>query len=200
MSKTSIPTTQHSWRIVERPGYLGGKKDQKEAEWNEKYGKGNWRLDWVTAQGDRLTYDRIIEIYTEGYAEYFRQHMDEAKWITDNFAYGYDLDLVSKEMSFDPYALWQKPGYRNQFHQVAFNHALEFTLGLPFKGRVPIQVRDVKGNVPEDQKPLGWKWNPGAIPCPYPEMIPNTHFEGQWWPKGSIEDLYQSAKVLEVRQ
>lgn len=189
------------WTIVDRPGYLGGEKEKKEREWDEQYGNGNWRIQWVSATGKRLTYDDIIGLYTDGYEAYFRAHPDEAKQVTDTYAYGYDLDIVTKDEAFDAYALYQKPGVRNQFHHVAFNKALVDRIGLEFRGREPLQVRDVAKGTPLSERPAGWRWNPGVIPCTKPELIPDVAFAKQpWWEKGSIEDLYQSTKVLEVKQ
>jgi len=192
---------QNMWKVIKRPGYFGSKKGEMENEWNQTYGLGNWRVSWVTAEGKHLSYEDIIDIYIDGYANYFIAHPDEAAYITSHFSYGFDLDFQTKKEAFDMYALFEKPGKRNQFHQVAFNIALENRLQLPFRGKNPVQVRDAKPGTPENERPLGWKWNPGVIPCPHPEQIPtDIEFVNPWWEKGSIEDFYQSTKVLEVRE
>jgi len=188
-----------NWITVDRPGYFGKNREVQEKLWDEKYGIGNWRLACQTPQGIVLTYDGVIQEYIEGYAEYFRLHPDEAKQITESFAYAYDKELVTKEDAFDPYALYQKPGKANQFHHVAFNIALERVLKSPFKGSEPIKVRAGKPETPIEKWPAGWKWHPGRIPCVHPETITNREFPNQWWEKDSIEDFYQSNKVLQIK-
>jgi hypothetical protein len=191
---------EEQWTIIERPGYLGGKKEETEKRWNKMYGDGNWRISWVTATGEHLSYEHIFDIYIKSYAHYFDNHPDEVNYITDRFSYGYDLDFQTKEEAFDKYALYQKPGKRNQFHQVAFNIAIEKKLQKPFQGETPLQVRDAKPGTPQKERPLGWKWNPGRIPCIYPHLIPkDVELENMWWLENSIEDFYQKSKVLEVK-
>ncbi len=188
-----------TWTTVDRPGYFGKGREEQEKLCNEKYGKDNWRLAWQTPQGTVLTYDGVIQEYIEGYTEYFRQHLDEAKYLTDNYSFAYDKEIITKEEAFDPYALYQKPGKANQFHHVALNIALEKVLDMPFTGKEAIKVRAGKPNTPIEEWPVGWKWHPGRIPCIHPEEIYNGEFPNQWWEKGSIEDFYQSNKVLQIK-
>lgn len=186
------------WQTVERPGYLGKKKDEKYALWDQKYGVGNWRMVNEAVGSEIYSYEDIIyKIYVPGYEEYFKQNPDEAKIITDNFSYGYDKDLCTEEQAYDIYAFYNKPGVANQFHSVAFNIALR-NLGYTFKGNEPIQVREAKPGTHQDQQPIGYKWSPGKIPCTNSEKIPNPHIEG-WWNPNSIEDFYQSTKTLQVK-
>lgn len=186
------------WTTVERPGYFGKSREEQEKEWNQKYGKSGWRIAWETPEGEILTFDDIILEYILGYVEYFRQHPDEATYLTGNFSFGYDKELITREQAFDPYALYQKPGKANQFHHVAMNIALENILHLPFQGKEPIKIRAGKPGTPVETWPAGWRWQPGLIPCVHPELIAEVDFPNRWWEKGSIEDLYQSDKVLRV--
>ena len=188
-----------SWVTVERPGYFGKRKEELEAKWNNEYGEGNWRLVWETPQGQILTFDEVFTMYIAGYTEYFRLHPDEALYLTDNYSYAYDKDPITEEEAFDPRALFEKLGRPNQFHHVALNTALK-ELGLTFKGKEPIQVRAGKLGTDSDNWPAGWQWQPGLIPAINPEMIrDDVVFEARWWNDGSIEDLYQSCKALQVK-
>jgi len=146
-----------------------------------------------------MNFDQIILEYVLGYAEYFRQHPEEAAYLTDNFSFGYDKEIVTRDQAFDPYALYQKRGKVNQFHHTAMNIALEQYLGIPFKGAEPIQIRAGKPGTSKEDWPLGWRWQPGLIPCVHPELITDIEIPNRWWNKGSIEDLYQSDKVLQAR-
>lgn len=187
------------WVTVERPGYFGKRRQELEERWNRKYGEGNWRLIWETPQGRVLTYEDIIEEYTEGYAGYFRGHPEEAEFVVANYSFCYDKDLITREEAFDAYALYNKPGVANQFHHVAMNIALEQDLGMPFRGEIPLQVRSPKPWTPESDWPAGWRWSPGLIPCAHPDEIHDFTFEGRWWQKGTIEDFYQCNKALQIK-
>lgn len=200
MTKEISESLEETWVVVEKPGYLGSKKEQKFAEWDSKYSEGNWRLVWQTADGKRLFFEDIFDIYVQGYVEYFKEHPGEADYLTQNYSFAYDETLISKDQALDSSALWEKPGVSNQFHHAALNFALQEVLGIPFKGERPIQIRGGKPGTPVETWPAGWKWHPGRIPCPNPDLIPkNLTQERKWWEEGTIEDLYQSAKVLEIK-
>jgi hypothetical protein len=188
------------WHTAEHPGYLGKKKDEMYRLWNEKYGEGVWRLVNETAIGEIFSYEDIIwKMYVPGYAAHFLKYPNEAKFVTDNYAYGYDKDLVPKNQAFDIYALYNKEGIANQFHHVAFNVALEYYLGQKFKGIMPIQVREGKPGTLDLDQPEGFRWSPGRIMSVRPDLIPTPTVDG-WWSKGSIEDFYQSSKALQIKR
>ncbi len=190
---------EQNWITIGRPSYLGKNKDEQVTQWNREYGEGGWRLAWQLASGEVLGFSEIFQLYVDSYTLYFELHLDEAYFLTDNFAYTYDKDLVSKEESFNPYALYFLPGRPNQFHHVALNHALEFRLLLEFKGDKPLQVREGKPGTDPNTWPAGWRWSPGRIPAAHPELIPQSALS-DWWQSGSIEDLYQSAKILQIKK
>mgnify|MGYP001571612736 CR=1 len=191
--------TKPNWVTVGHPGYLGKNKDERFATWDKEYGVDKWQIAWQLANGEVLNFDQIFQHYVGGYTLYFENHLDEALFLTDNFSYGYDKDPITKEEAFNPRALVNVPGRPNQFHHVALNFALEFYLGLEFKGKEPIQIREGKSNTDPATWPAGWAWGPGRIPATHPELIPAI---GQplWWQPGSIEDLYQSAKILQIKK
>lgn len=186
-----------NWISIGKPGYLGKNKDELVVLWNQKYGEGKWRLAWQLASGEVLGYSDIFQLYVDSYTQYFETHLDEAYYLTENFAYAYDKDLVSKEESFNLYSLYFLPGRPNQFHHVALNHALELRLFLEFKGVLPIQVREGNPGTDPNTWPKGWRWSPGRIPAIHSEQIP-AGYPSSWWQAGSIEDLYQSAKILQI--
>lgn len=187
------------WVTVGHPGYLGKNKDQQIAAWNQEYGDGSWRLVWQMENGEVQDFAEVFTQYVESYAEYFRQHPEEAQYLTQNFAYTYDKELISKEEAFDPFFLFEKPGHPNQFHNVALNIALENILELPFQGENPLQVREGNPGTDPTSWPAGWRYSPGRISTSRPENIPQTELSG-WWQPGSIEHLYQSTKVLQIKK
>lgn len=191
---------QYNWSTIEHPGYFGKKKDEQITKWNETYGEGNWRIAWELANGEVLDYEGIIyKIYVPGYVRHFLLNPADAEFLTQNYSYSYDKDLISREEAFDIYALYNKPGRANQFHNVALNIALEWYLGMPFKGEQPIQVREGKPGTSPEEQPEGYLWSPGRILTIRPELIPDQLLETVWWHEGTIEDLYQKSKVLQVK-
>jgi hypothetical protein len=188
-----------SWLTVAHPGYFGKNRDLQIEKWNRQYGEENWRLAWELKDGQVLNFERFFwQVYVASYTQYFLHHPDELSFITENYSYTYDKDLVSRADAFDPYTLYGKPGESNQFHHVALNIALEWFLETPFKGSKPLQVRQGKPGTTESSWPKGWRWSPGLIPAVRADLIPSLSMTG-WWQEGTMEHFYQSAKVLQVR-
>jgi hypothetical protein len=184
-----IWTTREGWSV----GYLAGDREKVYSQLDEQLGRGQWRIAWRLANGDVLDYSQIFyEDFVDGYRAHFQQHPEEADFLTANFSYAYDKDLISREEAFDPYAYYNRPGHYNQIHHAALNIALRM-LGASFRGQRPIQVRGGEE---------GDKWNPGRIMATRPEQIPpDVELNGRWdWQEGSVEHLYQAAKVIQVRR
>jgi len=199
------------WKTVESPGYFGSSRDSSIAWWNEKYGEENWRIAWETKDQIIMNFDDVFwNIYVPGYAEYFRIHSDEARLITSAHSFTYDKEIITREEAFAPRALYEIPGKANQFHHVALNIALEWHLGFPFRGKRPLQVREPKYSAVVSENAtvallqaahpvaLAWKWSPGRIPTIRMDLVEKSI--AGWWQPGSIEDFYQSTKVLQVKQ
>ncbi len=196
---TEIVKPKPGWQVVERPGFQGKKKDEQVARWNQQYGEGNWRMAWQLRNGEIYRYEQIFyNFYVAGYVRHFLDHPDEADLLTRQFSFAYDKDLITRQQAFDPYALYNRPHKPNQFHNIALNIALELFLGIPFRGVLPIQVREGKPGTPKEEWPAGWRWSPGRIMAVRQDLIPQNDIQG-WWQPGSIEDVYQAAKVVQVR-
>lgn len=192
--------SQSQWDTVGRPGFQGKEREKQTTAWNNKYGEGNWRIAWEMASGETFNMEQVFwQVYVAGYTRYFQQHPDEASWITKNSSYVFDKDNVTKDEAFDYYSLLNKPGYPNQFHHTAINASLQWFLGIPFEGARPLQVREGSPDSRCSTWPEGWQWSPGRVPAVKPQIIGERHIDG-WWQKNSIEDVYQSTKVLQVRK
>lgn len=187
--------TSGRWVVKERPGYLGNRKDELAARWNQQYGEGNWRLLWEIPNGEVWSFDQMFwQVYVPGYVKHFLLHHDQACFLTENYSYAYDRDDWGREAAFNPRAQYEQPGIPNQFHTVALNIALEWFLGMPFRGARPIQVRG-----PETE---GGQWNPGHIATVRPDLLSDEQRLPGWWRYDeaviSVEEVYQGTKALAV--
>ena len=177
--------------LAERPGYLGDNRDKYIENLNHMYGKDGWRFAWKLNDGRTLDYMGMFALFIRSYVLYFQSNSDIASGVTKNFEYICDKDFILKEEAFNPYHLYLKPGYCNQFHHVAINLSLVL-LDYDFNGRKAGQARE--------GKELDFL-SPGRIECCCPELIPDIDVNNYSnnVDKSSIENLYQSAKVIQIK-
>lgn len=181
-------------------GQFGKKRDEMFKSWDAQYGEDNWKIGWQLANGTLLDFNHMFCLFIASYIQYFREHPEEARVITTNYAYAYDDDPITYEEAFDVTHLLDKPGIKNQFHHVAMNRALVNFLGLTFIGSEPLQVRMGKSGTLRATWPKGYRWSPGRIPAVVPQkLFPDEELTG-WWDNSSIEDLYQKSKVLVIKR
>lgn len=191
-----------NWETVERPGFLAKGRDDQYREWNKKFGTGKWRIAWQLADGTLLQYPGIFyQGFVAGYVNFFQQFRGDLEHITTYYSYTYDKDDPgNKADAFNPYFFYNKEGSVNQIHHAALNIAAEIFLGVVFKGNEPLKVRGVKEGTPISEWPRGHIWHPGRIPAVRPDLIPAVETSSKWgWEEGSIEELYQKSKVLQVK-
>lgn len=177
------------WQTVARPGYLGKKRDEVRARWDAEYGEGRWRLaySWTGLVIDRAL---ALQIYEDGYYEFFRRDPDAAGWLTSVASDVYDT-APSNAGQLD-YERQETPN--NHVHDVAIRRSL-LRLGRRFRGDHLVHVRW--------EGTEGFFLNPGVVPFHLPDAIEQQPIEdhggkGQWWGRGTIEDFYQRNKVLQV--
>lgn len=184
--------TNETWQTIQRVGFEGKQKDANRKLWDTTYGANNWRLTWQYANGQVVDFNQVFEEYVLGYTQHFSLNHVVAQMVSGGYSFTYDKELITREQAFQPLALVNIPGKANQFHHVALNIALEQRCSLPFRGSQPVQVRLGKPGLPE--------LHPGNIPCIDPSKVPRVDLPGEvWWERGSIEDLYQSSKILQIR-
>ena len=81
-----------------------------------------------------------------------------------------------------------------RFHDISIRRVL-FHAGRAFQGEKLIQIR-------YDKDHPNWyseHFDPGKVPFHAPQLIITPHLKG-WWDINSVEDFYQSNKVLQVRK
>src|SRR3989344_6085847 len=171
------------WHRVGRPKALGSRKQGVIQNWNNFYGKDNWRVGWVF-NGSILGINRALAVYEQAYVEYFNQHPEELRWIAENYEDVYDNHPSNVQSGLN-YNIQEFGG--NHFQDIAIRRVMARN-GLQFTGTGLLEIR---------MSEPGKKWSPGEIPFNLPELIQKPEVEG-WWKPGSLESWYQSARHLET--
>ncbi|MFH1638171.1 MAG: hypothetical protein ABIB71_07125 [Candidatus Woesearchaeota archaeon] len=176
-----------SWKTVERPGYAGSQRQQKIAQCDEQYGAGRWRIAWIW-KGGIITKNIAFQLYEDAY-------------YTDSFSrkplWQALLSLASDV--YDNSKSNVKSGLDYLVQETEATHLQDISIrrvvmrrGWKFEGEKLIQIRshaDYFGN----------QLSPGKVPFHIPELIVVPHING-WWDNNSIEDFYQSNKVLQAKE
>lgn len=187
------------WKTLERPGYFGTSRDEIHKRYDESYGKGNWKIAW---QWGNRTIERpeALQIYEDGYYEFFRKNSEILEWLTFTASEVYDTYPTNVEagLSYDV-----QETSSNHIHDVAIRRAV-LRNGVSFEGYHLMHIRPGKE---------GEKLGPHLIPFHLPEMIypGEIQYKGElrdfsidspWWIKmgilNSVEQFYQQNKVLQV--
>ncbi|UCD55254.1 MAG: (d)CMP kinase, partial [Candidatus Omnitrophota bacterium] len=166
-----------------RPGYYGKKRSETEKMLNRWYGKGNWQERYMIA-GKLISKDERLKYYEDAYYYFFLKNPDELERLLSQASDVYDNDPSNVESGFD-YNIQETTA--SHLQDIAIRRVVR-RLGKEFRGNRLVQIR---GGTNSEFAHL----NPGDIPFHQPELIPEPHLKG-WWQKDSIEDFYQSTKVI----
>ena len=177
------------WKTVERPGYLGKKREEKFREWNAAHGEGNWRLAW---RAGLIVADFLgaCALYEDAYFVFLSDNPRTLMELAATASDVYDDDPSNVRSGYD-YAK-QETG-RTHIQDIAIRRCLLRMHGFCFMGDTLIQIRDKLGT-----HSLSMRLSPGRIPFHFPDLIVEPELAG-WWDPGSVESFYQSNKVLQVR-
>ena len=187
------------WRIIERPGYFGTSRNEIHAKYHQQFGEGNWRITWQW--GDQIIErQESLQIYEDGYYEFFKSNLDVLDWIITTASDIYDTSPTNIEARFS-YNMQET--INNHIHDVAIRKAV-LRNGVWFRGNHLVHVR------PEKE---GESLGPHLIPFHLPNMIykGKIKYKGEyrdfstnppWWIKmgieNSVEKFYQQNKVLQI--
>lgn len=175
------------WKTIDRPGFVGKKKKEVETGWDKKYGESNWRVVWKW-NGGIIDKEFAYQLYEDGYyADSFNR---ESVWreLLKTAREVYDLEEKDVESGLD-YFIQQ--GSMTHLQDISVRRVVQ-RRGWKFEGDKLIRIRkhkDYWGNL----------FSPGRIPFHLPDLIEEPHLEA-WWDNNSIEDFYQSGKILQVKE
>lgn len=183
-----------NWVMVERPGYLGKKRDEVARGWDEKYGAGNWRIayEWC---GRVVPREFALQLYEDGYYDFFAEDpgIQVFQWLLRTASDVYDTAETNVQAGLD---YFQQETPNNHIHDVAIRRAV-LRCGEWFKGDHLVHVRWTDSE--------GFAVNPGIVPFHMPHRILQHDIQdhggkGLWWRPLTIEDFYQRNKILQVRR
>ena len=184
------------WKLVDNtsPGYVGKRRNDLWAERDAKYGKGNWQTIWLV-RDDYLKYEEACRLYEDAYFEYFKKRPELLEFLLEVASDVYDDD-PSNVKSGDDYS--KRGDVRTHIQDIAIRNCVK-RFGREFGGNKSIQIRDRIG-----EHPLSLALSPGQVPFHKPELVsfPDNLEEIRskaWWLPLSVEDFYQRAKRVVVR-
>ena len=172
--------------IAEHPGYFGKRREQRHAEFDQKYGNGCWAIA-REVRGRIISDSASLMLYEDGYYHYLSQNRGVLEWLVKTASDVYDNSTTNVNSGLD-YSIQENKG--NHLQDIAIRRAV-IRLGESFRGDHLVKVRE-----PESE---GYRLQPGQVPFHLPEIIRNPRQEG-WWNRDSIEDFWQSNKVIAIKR
>lgn len=175
------------WRLVERPGYFGRKRDKKRAEFDERFGPGNWELLWVVEANSgpfALSFDEACRhFYEHSYIEHFRLLPKLVDWVC---TYGECIDNAptNVESGLD---YTKQEAASTHIQDIAVRNALK-ELGRRFEGPADkiLVIRSIDSE--------GYRLSPGNVPFFKPKLVTLPSKCPSWAYERSVEDFWQSNK------
>jgi len=188
--------SREKWSLIDNtsPGYVGKRRNELWAERDSKYGKGNWQTIWLVA-ADYLEYTEACRLYEDAYFENFKKRPELLEYLLEVASNVFDDDPRNVESGFD-YS--NRGDVRTHIQDIAIRNCVQ-RFGREFRGNKLIQIRDRMG-----EHPLSLALSPGQVPFHKPELLSNPDNLAEirskaWWLPLSVEDFYQRAKRLVVR-
>jgi hypothetical protein len=176
-----------NWKIIDRPGYAGRKKHKLREMYDNTYGPENWRIAWQW-RDDLIDNVLAYQIYEDGY--YHDSFVREELWreLISAASEVYDIEEADVASGLD-YLI--QDGSATHLQDIAIRRVV-FRRGWQFEGDELVQIRSHKDY-------FGKNLSPGKVSFHRLEQIVIPHLKG-WWNENSIEDWYQSNKVLQIKE
>ncbi|MBM4398372.1 MAG: hypothetical protein FJ087_22115, partial [Deltaproteobacteria bacterium] len=169
------------------PGFFGRRRDHFSQEMDARYGQGGWAVVWEI-DGSICERREALAHYEDAYVEFLRAHPDVLETLVTEARDVWDTAMSNVRSGLD-YDVQETHG--NHFEDIAVRRAV-LRLGETFKGERLIRTRAV-------DEATGIHLSPGVIPFHRPELVPRRRAQG-WFRQGSVEEFYQSTKLLIVEE
>ena len=181
---SNIDLDESQYYAVDRPGYFGDKREDIFKKYDAHYGKDNWKIGWIW-NGEVIPFDLVCGLYEISYYEDSKNKEDLWKQLMSGASDVYD-DNESNVNSKYNYLLQETNATHIQ--DIAIRRVARLR-GFTFCGEKLMQVRGTSNDI-------GKYFTPNRVPFYMPEAIIDP-IKG-WWNNGSVEEMYQSAKVVVV--
>jgi hypothetical protein len=176
-----------NWRTVERPGHFGKKREEFYKQYDESYGKGNWRIMWGW-RDEVIPFDLACLAYEDAY--YHDSLKRENLWkklvSVAKEVYDYIPDDIKSGMDYSA-----QQGTATHLQDIAIRRVIS-RRGWRFTGSELVQIRS-------HAEYWGENLSPGKVQFHLPEVIVLPHLE-KWWDYNSVEDFWQSNKILQIKE
>jgi len=175
------------WVNVERPGYLGRRRDNMAKVWDRQFGVGGWRLSWIVNGKDHTFLEACKLFYEEAYF----QRMQVSKHLDYICSFQECIDNAPTNVqSGCDYS--KQESYSTHIQDIAVRNALK-RLNRKFTGerKEILVIRSSDSN--------GYFLSPGRVMFHETRHLLKPSLCPQWAKPGSVEDFWQSNKFLQSR-
>ena len=180
-------STTVSWRRVERPGPLGAARDQRYAEFDARFGRGNWRIAWAF-NDESLDWEGMAAHYEDAYHRFLVNTPELVHELNKTVRDVYEDSLSNTASGLD-YSFQESN--RNHITDIAVRRCMR-RLGQDFQGSRLLRL------AMSNTDPVSVALSPGRLPFHRVDVIVRPELSG-WWSPGTVESFYQSNKFIEIR-
>ncbi len=170
------------WQVVCRPGYVGHRGAAAAADHDACLGQGRWTIAYLWRDGV-ISRAAALSLYEDAYFHFLGGRRDVLDWLCATASEIYDTAPSNVDSGLDYHA---QEGGPTHLQDIAIRRALQ-RLGRALAGDHLVQIRGRQSE--------GYRLNPGEVPFHDSDGIIKPALPG-WWRSGSIEDFWQSNKVL----
>ena len=177
------------WKLVERPGYFGRRKEEKINHYNSLYGKDNWALHWVVDSKFFSFIQACVLFYERSYLCYLKDREEDLKYIS-SFCECIDNSFTNIQSRLD---YNYQESYATHIQDIAVRNTIVY-LGYNFdiRSKEVLVIRSTDSN--------GYRFSPGKVPFIDTSLINQPSLRPKWADEGSVEDFWQSNKWVCVRE
>ena len=174
-----------SWKtVIDDPGRLGSRREQKIAGYNQDFGQLTWRFAWDLGTNDFGNFLDAVPEYENAYSKYLTKNRGLLDYLSNNASQVYDIE-PNDVLSGENYLIQSPKATHLQDISVRRIMAQQ---GQNFNGSRLIQIRGVK----ENPDPVGKSLSPFKVPFHIPQIV-RTHKSAP-----SIEDFWQKNRVVQL--
>ena len=170
------------WVVRERLGYVGARRDEIWSWIYKTYGQqATTAYLW---ESELIPRSSALQLYEDAYFQFLKANPEVLDWLVRTGADVYDNSLTNVESGID-YSVQEAAATHLQ--DIAMRRCILRT-GRWFEGDCLIQIRGIESE--------GYVLMPGLVPFHFPDRIVQPSLAPAWARCGSIEDFWQSNKVV----